>query len=444
MPDYMAPVAARARPQPTMAAAPAMTTQGASPLAQLQRDLNDTPRVRQLYAMAGTLAHGGVIQRVEIARQQDTADSIFDIDMKEQESLMHEGQPTMATNISFKLKPAYPRNANPVVLDQVVRASHAETHEVSSWKGFAEDRRDAMMTGEDHDGGVEGGWFVDHMAADRKPRNKAADAIVPTDYISSSLKYAQERDLPDLGLNVHGSKVGEESTAAKMYDAPASATPYDFRAEVVAKGTEGGNVVKYASLVWGFKTKKDEDSQEDKGKIDTAYADFTAAPSPTYDAAMVNFHRQYHNPESATSPERINALIEQIKALDGQGNLAASAALKVQLHGVFSQIMRESTEADEATNQIQEASARFVSLGPKYKLSQAEADAHVGQLPDHAEIQQAPPQIQNIGFGGSSDDEGDGFGEFHSAGQNDDDGFGEFQSAGQNDGNDWANFDEDL
>jgi hypothetical protein len=332
----------------------------ATPLALMQRKLNSAPQVRQLHALAeGLSGRDGVVQRVSVSKTQDTATSTFSINMDEAASQIL-GTPTMNTAIEFTLKPAYPDDANPIVLDQIVRASNAESGALTSWEGGEERRRQNLMTAADADGGVEGGWFMDHLSKNYLPRTDTAKPEVPTDYISSSVTEESKMGVVGMGRNVPGKKVGADIVAAKMFDAPASPEPYDFKAEVVAKGKQNQQFVPYDTLEWGFTTGK---AAPPKIGLDVkgAYARFAGAPSPTYRAALAKFNDIYHNAASETSPENIHRLVDEIKGLAGSqdGDAAArSAALRAELNGIFQKIGREEHESDFLRHEV----AKFTAM----------------------------------------------------------------------------------
>lgn len=240
--------------------------------------------------------------------------------------------PTEDTIVTYT-PDANAQDANPIVLDQIVR-SEVRGDGLSTWAGDAEERRDKTMVD---------GWFMDHIAAGNKPRKSKDDAEVPTNYQEASkVNEGTERDpnwvpytqYDGTDTNQHGKKLGDTITPSILTDHPASNKPYYFQAEVIAKGKQGGQFVVYGSAKWSFKTKEKGGAGVDKHKLvkdGASVITFHANPSANYTKAKDKYNEVYRNKGAETSPERVDELIEEAAKADASKLEIAEAKVKLGL-----------------------------------------------------------------------------------------------------------------
>ncbi len=243
--------------------------------------------------------------------------------------------PTVDAVVTYTPRADAP-DADPIRLIQTVRTENPVSHAIGSWADTDEARRDKTQTAQDDEHGIQAGWFVDHSADSLKPRSGTGDPVVPDAYVDASFAQdphaglgAAKKSYAQLGNagNQHGKKQGAAITPAVLTDHPASAEPYDFRAEVVVKGREAGGDQLYGTAKWNFTTGDDGDGGQE---ITAHTASFHDAPSNSFNAAVDKYNEVYRNPGAATSPENI----ERLKGIwanpesSAQENEAARAGLE--------------------------------------------------------------------------------------------------------------------
>lgn len=253
-----------------------------------------------------------------------------------------DGVPSVNAVVSYKPKDDAP-DADPIRLIQTVRASNSATKAVASWANRPEKRRDKTMTAAGDGANVQAGWFVDHTAAELRPRAEAGNGQVGDAYIDASYSTDDRApvDAPKVPYralgdgNEHGSKAGARITDASLKDHPASANPYKFEAEVVAKGKEGAGEQVYAVATWGFETAI---GANDKLRLVTHDAGFRNVPSRNFNAASAKFNEVYRNADAVTSPENINRYRAVLR--DAASSDAEKAAARATLAQIV-QTMRD-------------------------------------------------------------------------------------------------------
>ncbi|SEN07451.1 protein of unknown function [Duganella sp. CF517] len=271
-------------------------------------------------------------------------------------------------------------NADPIRLIQIVKASNSGTP--TDWTRTPERRRHKTMTLESREAGVEAGWFVDHSAKHATPRTHPHDEHVPDAYIDASKVDLEETNLPraaadgseavsrpksmsfaDLAtkhaanvstptpVNQHGRKQGKQITPATLTDFPESSAAYEFKAEVIVKGTEKlkQNVdgetheLLYGSATWEFSTETDEHGGQ---KMKTYSARFRDAPSPNFGAAVDKYNEVYRNRSAKTAPEKVAALKEKLEEAATTANHEQWRSLKEQYDALDALLEENATDED--------------------------------------------------------------------------------------------------
>ncbi|ATQ77160.1 hypothetical protein CR152_23560 [Massilia violaceinigra] len=265
--------------------------------------------------------------------------------------------PTVDALVSYAPNETAP-DADPIRLIQIVRAaSSADDQDISfsDANDAKEKRRDKAKTASAD--GVEKGWFVDHTAEVLKPRSVAGSPSVPDAYADASFGLSRDADgkeitapyvdIPNSG-NQHGRKHNNDITPATLKDQPASTAPYDFRAEVVAKGLEQAGEEVYGTVAWSFRTISGAGGYQEI--VPQQIPEFKNAPSATFNAAVDKYDEVYRNPGASTSPENINGLKAAI--LDPHKTEDERQRARNELEGILDilEINATSDEWDELTN----------------------------------------------------------------------------------------------
>lgn len=125
---------------------------------------------------------------------------------------------------------------------------------------------------------IEGGFFIDHMAADPRaaPRTKKTDAEVPQDYVWAGEESAK---------NKHGKKSGTTIEPAMLKDFPGHTAPLRYDFETVARSEDAG--IYYGTIHWDFEINADKVSKE-SWKV-------TPGVSETFRSGLDEFNKFYKN-----------------------------------------------------------------------------------------------------------------------------------------------------
>jgi hypothetical protein len=317
------------------------------------------------------------VQRVTKKSGNTIASGEFQIKMEDAISLKLE-TPTKDTEVTYTPK-ATANDANPIVLDQIVRSENIDIG-LSNWSGDPEERREKLKVGD--------GWFMDHMAQANQPRTKADDPEVSTAYVEASKinigsdqdpEWKSYKDYEGTDVNKNGKKHGRTIESAVLTDHPASTQPYNFQAEVIAKGKEGDATVVYGSAKWSFKTKKKGGQGADKDDLvkDSFAISFHDSPSENYKKALDKYHEVYRNKSAATSPEHVAQWITQAKKANATPLQKAEA--KVALAKIIATIRVNQVKSDRGildADQSEEIKIRQVHGIQIYQYDQTEEDAY--------------------------------------------------------------------
>jgi nucleoid-associated protein YgaU len=125
---------------------------------------------------------------------------------------------------------------------------------------------------------VEGGYFIDHKAADARatPRTAKTDAQVPQDYVWPGEEAAD---------NKNGSKQGKTIVPAMLKDRPGTPFNLMFNFETVARSVDLG--IYYGTIHWDFEVKGGKVSQEGYKVV--------PGVSETFKGALDEFNKFYKN-----------------------------------------------------------------------------------------------------------------------------------------------------
>jgi hypothetical protein len=156
-----------------------------------------------------------------------------------------------------------------------------------TWTG-GEARRMNAMTTANPGAGVEGGYFVDVMHANRTPRANASDAAV-SPYYNEDYK-----SQPDAAGNFQDGwqKGGTDQKEAILRDFPGSSGNRTFKFETAAKAEDTGTI--YGTVKWQF-TIENSKIKNDDWTVQNS-------ESATFNAAVNQFNETYKNPGASTAP----------------------------------------------------------------------------------------------------------------------------------------------
>lgn len=223
------------------------------------------------------------IQR-DLKGKHTVKDGHFDVNLKTES---HPGAKNgMSGTIKFTASDKAPDSKN-IRLLQIARLEDLGTGKEYNWTG-GEANRNKMMTTAYTAGGVQPGFFVDHLAAKASPRTSKADAAVSPYYRDYAPNPAHSQD---------GSKQGKTVKEASLWDYPGWSQRSRFSFETAAKAADTGYI--YATLRWGFTI-----SDPAKGKVTAQRAKAYRGPSKTFGAAEKAFDEFYKNPGSTTAPTK--------------------------------------------------------------------------------------------------------------------------------------------
>jgi nucleoid-associated protein YgaU len=141
---------------------------------------------------------------------------------------------------------------------------------------------------------VEGGFFVDHSAADPKaaPRANSKDAQVSPYY----------RDYwPNASESQDGSKQGKKIEPASLWDFPGSGGNRRFSFETVAHAREIG--LDYGTIHWAFTIQSSKITNESHRVVE--------GTSETFQAAQTEFNEFYKNPHVVMAGETLQTISQK-------------------------------------------------------------------------------------------------------------------------------------
>jgi hypothetical protein len=243
------------------------------------------PGTSRSLALRDAMRGGGAAPHVQrdLPTPQKVKDGTFDLDMKT--ISVPGGKSELRGTIKFTPSAAAP-DSKSIKLLQVARIEDLTTGSDFVWTGDEADKSKVQTTA-DKTTGVEGGYFVDHLAKVADPRTKKTDARVSPYYRTYWPNTADSQD---------GSKSGKTIKEASLWDFPGWSSNGRFSFETAAKATDTG--YHYATLTWGFTI-----SDAAKGTVEKEYASANRAPSKTFGAAVKAFDEFYKNPGASTAPK---------------------------------------------------------------------------------------------------------------------------------------------
>ncbi|MEO5928439.1 MAG: DUF4157 domain-containing protein [Candidatus Kapaibacterium sp.] len=144
---------------------------------------------------------------------------------------------------------------------------------------------------------VEGGFFVDHMAADPKAvvRTAKTDPEVPQDYVWPGEEIAV--------VNQHGSKSGKTIVAASLKDRPATPKHLQFTFQTVARSEDAG--IHYGTVNWSF------DADGGAGTVTAEAHSVMPGISDTFRSGVDEFNKFYKNSHTVMKGETLTSIAEK-------------------------------------------------------------------------------------------------------------------------------------
>jgi hypothetical protein len=170
---------------------------------------------------------------------------------------------------------------------QVVRTTEPAGNDLK-WTGGEARRNDAQTTA-NAGTGVEGGFFVDSLYANRTPRQNSTDAAVSPYYTEDYLSNPNAAGNDEDGWQ----KGGTDQKAALLYDFPGSGGNLKFKFETAAKGEDNGTI--FGTVKWHF-TVENHKVKDDDWSVENGV-------SATFNAAVNQFNETFHNPGASTAPQ---------------------------------------------------------------------------------------------------------------------------------------------
>jgi len=188
--------------------------------------------------------------------------------------------------ISFKPDATKAPDSKNIRLLQVAKVVNLDTGKDHVYTG-TEANRNKVMTPSGIPG-VQPGFFVDVLHANRAPRTSKTDPEVSPYYTE---------DYKSLGIaeNKDGSKQGKTVSDASLRDYPHWNINSEFSFETVAKAADTGHV--YGTVMWGFTI-----SDAAKGKVEKQRAVGREVTLKSTDIAIEKFNEFYRNPGASTAP----------------------------------------------------------------------------------------------------------------------------------------------
>jgi uncharacterized protein DUF4157 len=226
---------------------------------------------------------GPLVQR-DLKGPHKLPEGTFTMNMKEVSNAG--GDNGMFGTISFKADTTKAPDSKNIRLLQVAKVVNLTTGKDHLYTG-SEANRNKVMTPSGIPG-VQPGFFVDVVHANRSPRTKKTDPDVSPYYIE---------DYKSLGIaeNKDGSKQGKTVTEASLRDFPHWNVNSEFSFETVAKDADSGHV--YGTVMWGFTI-----SDAAKGKVEKQRAVGREVTLKSTDIAIEKFNEFYKNKGSSTAP----------------------------------------------------------------------------------------------------------------------------------------------
>jgi nucleoid-associated protein YgaU len=141
---------------------------------------------------------------------------------------------------------------------------------------------------------VEGGYFIDHLAADPKAKQRTAktDPEVPQDYV-----WPGEEALK----NKHGKKLGATIEPAILTDFPGTGNNWLFNFQTVARSEDAG--VYYGTIHWDFET--------NGGKVSKESFSVIPGVSETFRSALDEFNSFYKNKHTVMLGETLSSIAQK-------------------------------------------------------------------------------------------------------------------------------------
>lgn len=138
---------------------------------------------------------------------------------------------------------------------------------------------------------IEGGFFVDHLAADQraKKRTAEADPNVPQDYVWPGEEHKE---------NKHGKKAGTTIEPAMLKDRAATSANWGYTFETVARSDDVG--VYYGTMHWAFNVQD--------GKVSNESHRVTEGVSHTLLGAVTEFDKFYGSTHVVMEGETLESL----------------------------------------------------------------------------------------------------------------------------------------
>jgi hypothetical protein len=192
----------------------------------------------------------------------------------------------MGGTIKFTADDTAAPDSTSIRLLQVAKVVNLKTGKDHLYTG-AEKNRNQVMTPSGIPG-VQEGFFVDVVHANRSPRTNKTDPEVSPYYIDDYKALAKP-------YNKDGSKKGKTVTEASLGDAPNWNIDSQFSFETVAKASDTGHI--YGTVMWGFTI-----SDAAKGTVEKERAVGRNVTLKSTDIAIEKFNEFYRNPGASTAP----------------------------------------------------------------------------------------------------------------------------------------------
>jgi len=141
---------------------------------------------------------------------------------------------------------------------------------------------------------IEGGYFIDHLAADARatPRTAKTDAEVPQDYVWPGEEAAN---------NKHGKKSGSTIVPAILGDFPGTTNNWLFNFQTVARSEDAGTY--YGTIHWDFEV--------NAGKVSKEAFKVIPGVSETFRSGLDAFNSFYKNKHTVMLGETLHDIAEK-------------------------------------------------------------------------------------------------------------------------------------